>query len=150
MQSTSFFLSVMKVKFRQWIFFNSCAVANFVFLCGLCVNSSSMVAHPNRLLIHAALPGMAYYGGLGLFVFPWRLDFSLIPQISHVIMSLNVVNEVVESVKTRDYENGFLGLGLGLLAWLPFIYLQNKYIYTHPEEVDAILFNPEENEGNAK
>ncbi|KAF0977798.1 hypothetical protein FDP41_003120 [Naegleria fowleri] len=146
-QSTSFFLGPLKCKVHQWVFFNACAVANLTFLCGLAMNSPLVMnilnLQASRIGIHAALPGMMYYGGLGLIVFPWRLDFSLIPQFSHTIMTLNVARELNETLSTGDYQNGFLGLALGLLFWLPFICWQNKYFYTHPEEAESILFQPE-------
>ncbi|EFC45361.1 hypothetical protein NAEGRDRAFT_79464 [Naegleria gruberi] len=143
LQSTSFFLGALKIKIKQWLMFNSCAVANYSLLAAL---ASSHVLDENysRMMVHASLPGLMYYGGLGLVVFPWKLGMNLIPQFSHLIMSANVLMELNKTLAVGDFENAFKGTMLGLLFWLPFIFIQNKYLYSHQEEASEILWNPEE------
>jgi len=93
----------------------------------------------------ATLP-MIFYGFQGLFVFRWG-GFNFIPQIAHIIMTLNVGSVWWETMFfLLDFEVAFKGMVVGMFIWFPFIYQQQKYFYAHPKEADEFLFNPRWNE----
>ncbi|KAL9651175.1 hypothetical protein ABK040_008247 [Willaertia magna] len=137
-QSTSFFLGMMKVKPIQWLMFNACAPVNISFIIGMLAEYFL----DNRILLHSSIPGFLFFGGMGLVMFPWK-GMALIPQFSHIVMVSNALRELYKTYQQKDYEQGFLGLTLGCFLWIPFIYFQQRYFYTHPEEVNKILLNPE-------
>ena len=84
-QSTFFFLVVMKVKFVEWIVFNACAPSNITFLIGFAL----FLLFKNRTVLYMAILPMFFFGVLGLFVFPWN-GVNIILQIGHMLMTLNI------------------------------------------------------------
>lgn len=132
--SMYYFFGVAKVSFVQWAVFNACAPSSLAFLLGFAI----FLLTGNRIVLHAAILPMFFFGGLGLYLFPWS-GYNLIAQVSHVIMFLNVLYTVFITLKTNDYKPATLGLLLGIAVFSVFINYQQTYANTHPEEVQSVL-----------
>ncbi|HEX2954945.1 MAG TPA: hypothetical protein VHR47_13325 [Bacillota bacterium] len=134
LNSTYFFLVVRHVKPIEWLVFNACAPANFAFLVGFIV----YLIFKDRTLLHAALLPLFFFGGLGLFLFPWS-GYNLIAQFSHVIMTLNIAVTLYTTFRTGDFKAATLGLFLGILIFAPFIGFQQNYTNSHKDAMGRIL-----------
>lgn len=132
--STYFFLGVTKVKPIEWIVFNACAPSNIAYLIGFVI----FLLTKNRIALHIGILPMFFFGGLGLFLFPWS-GYSLIAQFSHIIMVLNMVWAISTTLAAGDYKAVALGLLIGIGIFAPFIGYQESYARTHPEDFQRIL-----------
>lgn len=132
--STYFFLGVSKVKPVEWIVFNACAPSSIAYLIGFVI----FLLTKNRIALHIGILPLFFFGGLGLFLFPWS-GYNLIAQFSHVIMVLNMAWAVYGTFSTGDYKAAALGLLIGIGIFAPFINYQQTYAYTHPEAFQKIL-----------
>ena len=133
-QSTVFFLGILKAKFVEWIVFNACAPSNISFLIGFIL----FLLLKNRTVLHMAILPMFFFGTLGLIVFPWN-GMNIIPQIGHIIMTLNIGWVVLATFKTNDYKTAAIGLLLGIVVFSIFIGFQQNYVTTHPEDFKRIM-----------
>lgn len=133
-QSTFFFLVVMKVKFIEWIVFNACAPSNITFLIGFVL----YLLFKDRTVLHMAILPMFFFGVLGLFVFPWN-GVNIFPQIGHMLMTLNIGWAVFVTLHTHDYKAATLGMLLGIAVFSVFIGFQQQYVGTHLEDFKRIL-----------
>jgi len=133
-QSTFFFLIVMKVKLIEWIVFNACAPSNITFLIGFVL----FLLFKDRTVLHMAILPMFFFGVLGLFVFPWD-GVNIIPQIGHMLMTLNIGWAVFVTLNTHDYKAASIGMLLGIVVFSVFIGFQQQYVATHPEDFKKIL-----------
>lgn len=133
-QSTFFFLVVIKVKCIEWIVFNACAPSNITFLIGFVL----YLLFKDRTVLHMAILPMFFFGVLGLFVFPWN-GVNIIPQIGHMLMTLNIGWAVLITLHTHDYKAATIGMLLGIVVFSVFIGFQQQYVATHPEDFKKIL-----------
>ena len=133
-QSTFFFLVIMKVKFVEWIVFNACAPSNITFLIGFAL----FFLFKDRTVLHMAILPMFFFGVLGLFVFPWN-GVNIIPQIGHMLMTLNIGWAVLVTLNTHDYKAATIGMLLGIVVFSVFIGFQQNYMATHSEDFKKIL-----------
>jgi hypothetical protein len=85
-----------------------------------------------------AIPPLLFFGGLGLFLFPWS-GHNLIAQFSHSVMVANVLWVLYGTFGKADYRAGFLGLLVGVVISLPFIGFQQSYVSSHPQDMKRIL-----------
>jgi hypothetical protein len=134
MQSTFFFLVIMKTKCVEWIAFNACAPANITFLIGFTL----FLLCKDRTVLHMAILPMFFFGVLGLFVFPWK-GVNIIPQVGHIIMTLNIGWAVLITLNTHDYKAATIGMLLGTVIFSVFIGFQQHYVATHPEDFKRIM-----------
>lgn len=132
--STNYFLNVMKVSPVEWLVFNACAPSNIAYLIGFVV----YLATKDRTALHIAILPLFFFGGLGLFVFPWN-GFNLIAQVSHILMVSNIAWVLFETFTTSDYKAAAVGLLLGILVFAPFIGFQQNYVASHPEAFSRIM-----------
>jgi hypothetical protein len=132
--STYFFLGVSKVSFLEWLVFNACAPSNIAYLIGFVI----FMFTKDRTALHVAIIPLFFFGGLGLFLFPWS-GFNLIAQVSHIIMVLNMFWTLCGTFRTSDFKAAALGLLIGVVLFLPFINYQQMYAYTHPAAFQKIL-----------
>ena len=133
--STNYFLRMRKARVAEWIFFNACAPSSLCFLLGF----ATFWATGNRVVMHAATIPMLFFGGIGLYVFEWRGP-SLFAQVGHIVMTANVLRNVVSTwAAAVDFESAFLGMLLGSVVFLPFICLQQLYVYAHPKAFRRLL-----------
>ena len=132
--STHYFLGVSKASIVEWIVFNACAPSSMVYLVGFAL----FLACRDRTVMHVAVLPMLFFGGLGLYLFPWS-GFNLIAQLSHVLMVLNVAWALGRTFSTADYRPAFLGMLIGTILFSPFITYQQMYAYTHREASKRVL-----------
>jgi hypothetical protein len=133
-QSTFFFLRVLKVKFIEWIVFNACAPSNITFFIGFIL----FLLLKDRTIIHMAILPMFFFGVGGLIVFPWS-GMNIIPQIGHIIMALNIGWTIFVTINTTDYKAATVGLLLGIAIFSFFIAFQQNYVASHPEDFKRIM-----------
>ncbi len=131
LNSTFFFLAVLKSGMIGWLMMNTCAPGIALFVVGFLLGSPVV-------MVAAAVP-MFRYGKGGLFVFGWD-GYNLTPQIGHVLMTLAVIYVMVYIVRNRAWRTSGLGLALGLAILIPFMVLQTWWFNAHPE-MPAMLFS---------
>lgn len=134
LNSTYFFLGVSKVKFVEWLVFNACAPSSIAYLIGFVI----FLLTGSRIALHISILPLFFFGGLGLFLFPWN-GYHLIAQISHLIMVLNMLWALYTTIATGDYKAVALGLLIGIGIFAPFIGYQQSYVNSHPEDFQRIL-----------
>jgi hypothetical protein len=132
--STFFFLKVLKVKLVEWLCFNACAPSNITFLIGFLL----FLCFKNRIALHIAILPMFFFGFLGMFVFPWKSK-NLIPQLGHIIMTLNIGWTIYITFITADYKTATIGTLLGIVLFSIFISFQQLYVASHPQDLKRIL-----------
>lgn len=132
--SMYYFFIIAKATGLEWLVFNACAPSNIAYLIGFTL----YLATGNRILLYSAVLPLFFFGGLGLYLFPWD-GFNLIAQISHIIMVLNLGWALAGMFREHDYHRAALGLLLGILVFAPFINFQQTYAYSHPEAFQRIL-----------
>jgi hypothetical protein len=137
-QSTYFFLCIKNVNFIAWITFNACAVANITFLVGFIL----FLIFRNRTVMYMAILPLFFFGTCGLFVFPWS-GMHIIPQIGHIIMTLNMIVIITDLYKEKDFKAGATGLLIGTFVFAWFLGLQQNYVYRHMDEFQRIIGFPE-------
>ena len=132
--STYFFLGIQKVTFIEWIVFNACAPASITFLIGFVLS----LTVKDRTVLHMSILPMFFFGFLGMFVFPWK-GYNIIAQISHVIMSMNIVWVLITTFMAKNYQPAVIGLLLGITVFSVFIGFQQNYAAAHREDMQRIL-----------
>ncbi len=146
LNSTYFFLCRAKTSVRDWLGFNCCAPAIFLFALGYFVDC--------RALSALALPFMTFFGVGGLFVFEWK-GVHLISQVGHTLMTMAIVltwyqvyfetynNESQSPAILRQYIVGFM-ISTILVPFL--LAVQQRYAITHWERFMALMKPPEAKE----
>ncbi len=129
-----FFLRVLKVSFQGWVFLNACAPAIITFLAGFV----AWLVWKNRILLPVSTLPLFFFGTLGLFVFPWE-GMNVIPQASHILMTLAMVWVLVNTFRFDDWKNAAIGLLIGILIFAPFIGFQQNYVRMHPEQFQRMI-----------
>ncbi len=81
---------------------------------------------------------MVFFGMMGLFIFPWG-GVANIPQVGHLVMTLNVIWAVYTIVKTADYKALALGLLASIILYVPFIAYQQIYCRMHTDDLQRII-----------
>ncbi len=71
-------------------------------------------------------------------MFPWS-GMNIIPQIGHIIMTLNIVWTIFVTIKTNDYKAAAIGLILGIVIFSFFIGYQQNYVASHSEDFKKIM-----------
>lgn len=135
LNSTWFFLGIAKVSIIQWVVFNACAPSSIAYLLGLFMYFQTL----NKLWLSIAIIPMMFFGSIGLFVFPWDTWTDLLVQMSHIVMTINIVWSLKIVLKERDYESLGKGLLISTLVFIPFIAFTQDYCRNHAEEVMRYL-----------
>jgi hypothetical protein len=133
-QGSVYYLVVRKVKIIEWLFFNACSPSNLTYLIGFLIY---LITRDMTLLYLGILP-MFFFGTLGMFVISWK-GMNIIPQIGHIIMTLNIIWLVVFTFIDNSYKYATIGLLLSILIFTVFIGLQQNYIRSHQEDFERIL-----------
>ena len=137
LQSSFFYFVRLKVRFIEWLFFNPCATSNIVFLIGFLFS----LFKGDRTLLHLAILPMFFFGTLGMFFLSWS-GMNIIPQVGHLIMTLNIVFAIYTTFTTNDYKAATIGLIFSIVVFAIFISFQQAYVRTHPDDFIRILVNP--------
>jgi hypothetical protein len=132
--STYYFLGLAKASLVEWIVFNACAPSSIAYIIGFVI----YMITKDRTALYVAILLLFFFGGLGLFLFPWS-GYNIIAQVSHTVMVLNIVWVLFGTVRTGDYKAAALGLLMGIMVFAPFINFQQTYAFSHPEAFKRIL-----------
>lgn len=132
--STGFFLGKLKVSLLEWIVFNACAPSSLAYLIGLVLFFTTR----NKIWLTIAAVPIFFFGTMGLFIFPWG-GFNLIAQVSHILMTLNLIWAFTVVFMFLDYKALGSGLFVSLILFIPFITYQQMYCRSHAEDLMRIL-----------
>lgn len=132
--STFYFLIILKVSAAEWMVYNACAPSSIVHLIGV---SIWWLKKKNIFLLIAIVP-MYFFGTMGIFNFSWKGN-NLFAQISHVVMTLNIIYVIYLSFKRADYKGFFMSLLISTICFMPYISYVQYYCRTHSEDVVRIL-----------
>lgn len=129
LNSSYFFLAMLKLSIGKWLAFNACSLAIIVYL--LCF-AFYIITKKEYLLAIPLLP-LYYYGTMGLFVMPWNAA-NTFAQITHIIITVNVLWLLYVLLKEHKLESLGKGLLIGILVFVPiFAYIQS-YTQLHMNE----------------
>lgn len=134
--STVFYFGKLKVGFIEWLFFNPCGISNIIFLIGI----TFFLLTSNKTLIYIAILPMLFFVTLGMFYLAWN-GINLIPQIGHIIMTLNIAWNIYEIYKSQNYQSATTGLLVGIIIFSFFIAQQQSYVRKHPEDFKRVLID---------
>jgi hypothetical protein len=129
LNSAYFFMSVVKLGIGEWLAFNACSLSIISYLTCFILFK---ITKKDFCLVIALVP-LYYYGTMGLFVIPWNAVNSF-AQITHIIITLNVIWLLYIMLKESKYESLGKGLLIGILVFVPvFAWVQN-YSQLHMAE----------------
>jgi hypothetical protein len=137
-QSSAFYFVKLKVRFIEWLFFNPCATSNITFLIGFAL----YLFKGDRTLLHLAILPMFFFGTLGMFFLSWS-GMNIIPQVGHIIMTLNIALTIYTTFTTRDFKAAVTGFIMGIVIFAPFIAFQQTYVRNNPDDFNRIVINAE-------
>jgi hypothetical protein len=121
--STFFFLKMMKSGIDGWLMMNSCAPSILIFFTGFILRSPA-----------AAVAGsvwMLRYGTAGLFVFGWTGP-NLAAQAGHLLMTAAAAWTLAECIRHRRWKSLGIGLAVGVFSLAPFMAAQGAWFKAHP------------------
>ncbi|HAQ64554.1 MAG TPA: hypothetical protein DCR43_01650 [Bacteroidales bacterium] len=134
LNSAYFFLSVVKLTISEWLAFNACSLAIIAYLvCFTCFQITQ-----KHFFLAIALVPLYYYGTMGLFVIPWNAA-NLFPQITHIVITLNVIWILYVLLKDSSYESTGKGLLVGVLVFVPVFAVVQNYSQLHLAEFMQML-----------
>ncbi|SCM58751.1 putative protein {ECO:0000313/EMBL:EGD34952,1} [Petrimonas mucosa] len=134
LNSAYFFLATAKFGLMQWLAFNACSLSIIAYLaCFICFQ----ITRKDLVLAIALLP-QYYYGTMGLFVVSWDAA-NLVPQITHIIITLNVIWIIFLLLKGSKYESLGKGLLIGVLLFVPLFAIIQNYSQAHMAEFMELL-----------
>lgn len=129
LNSAYFFLSVVKLTISEWLAFNACSLAIIAYLvCFACFQ----ITQKDFFLAIAFVP-LYYYGTMGLFVIPWSIA-NLFSQITHMVITLNVIWILFVLLKDSSYKSTGKGLLIGVLVFVPVFAVVQNYSQLHLAE----------------
>jgi hypothetical protein len=134
LNSTYFFLAIAKVSVLQWIVFNACAPSSLACIAGFVL----FWKDKNKMWLAVATIPIFFFGTMGLFIFPWSGN-NLIAQMSHIVMTLNMLWGLWIILKNNDYVALGKGLLLSTALFIPFISFTQAYCRIHADEVMKVL-----------
>jgi len=108
-QGSIYYLVMQKVKFIEWLFFNACAPSNLVYLIGFVF----YLITKDKTIIYLGLLPMFFFGTLGMFALPWH-GMNIIPQIGHIIMTLNIGWLIISTFREISFRQATIGLLLSI------------------------------------
>lgn len=126
LNSAYFFISIVKFQIGEWLVFNACSLAIISYLvCFACYQISK-----KDFFLAIALVPLYYYGSMGLFVVPWNAA-NMFSQITHIIITLNVIWILFVLVKDLRYDSLGKGLLIGVLVFVPVFAVIQTYSQSH-------------------
>lgn len=133
--STYYFLGIVRVNLLEWIVLNACAPSSIAFMTGLLIYFLTS----ERMWLTIAVVPMMFFGTMGLFVFPWSSGTDLLVQFSHITMTANIVFGLWIVLKNRDYKALGTGLLISISLFIPYIAFTQAYCREHAESVMKYL-----------
>jgi len=134
LNSAYFFLSIVKLGVGEWLAFNACSPSIMAYLfCFACFQITK-----KDFFLAIPLVPLYYYGTMGLFITPWNAD-NLFAQITHIIITINVIWTLYVLLKESNYESLGKGLLIGLLVFVPVFAVIQTYSQIHTAEFMQML-----------
>lgn len=134
LNSAYFFISIVKLQIGEWLAFNACSLAIISYLiCFACFQ----IFKKDFFLAIAMVP-LYYYGTMGLFIVPWNAADTF-SQITHIIITLNVIWILFVLLKESRYESLGKGLLIGVLVFVPVFAIIQTYSLLHMAEFMQML-----------
>lgn len=134
LNSAYFFISIVKLQIGEWLAFNACSLAIISYLiCFACFQ----IFKKDFFLAIAMVP-LYYYGTMGLFIVPWNAA-DIFSQITHIIITLNVIWILFVLLKESRYESLGKGLLIGVLVFVPVFAIIQTYSLLHMAEFMQML-----------
>jgi hypothetical protein len=126
LNSAYFFISIVRFQIGEWLVFNACSLAIISYLvCFACYQISK-----KDFFLAIALVPLYYYGSMGLFVVPWNAA-NMFSQITHIIITLNVIWILFVLLKEFRYDSLGKGLLIGVLVFVPVFAVIQTYSQLH-------------------
>lgn len=136
LNSAYFFVYTAKFEILDWLAFNACSVAIIIYLfCFILF----LISKKDFFIAIAILP-LYYYGTMGLFVISWDAE-NIITQITHIIITLNVIWILSVLLKKFRFESLGKGLLIGMLLFVPMFVVIQQYSQQHMDEFLQLLQN---------
>ena len=132
--SSYFFLVQLRLSVGKWLAFNACSMAILTYL--LCFVLFQMTK--KEFLLAIPLLPLYYYGTMGLFIMPWN-EANVFPQLTHIIITLNVLWVLYRLLKGNKFESVGKGILIGLLVFVPVIACIQSYTQVHMQEFLQVL-----------
>lgn len=129
-----YFFAQLKVSLLQWAMLNACSPSSLVYL--LCF--LLFIWKKKAVLLPLALLPMYYFGTMGMFTFGWS-GANIFAQMSHIVMTLNIVWVIYLFVKNANYQAFAKGLLWSILLFVPYIAYAMYYCRIHAEDVSKLL-----------
>jgi hypothetical protein len=134
LNSAYFFIAIAKFGLVDWLAFNACSIAIIVHsVCFTCFQITK-----KEFFLAISLVPLYYYGTMGLFVMPWDVA-NMFSQITHIIITLNVIWILFSLLKEFKFESLGKGLLIGVLVFVPLFALIQSYSQLHMEEFMQLL-----------
>ena len=134
LNSAYYFISTVKLSIGEWLAFNACSLAMIVYLvCFACFQRTK-----KDFFLAIALVPLYYYGSMGLFMVPWDAA-NTFSQITHMIITLNVIWILFVLLKESRYESLGKGLLIGVLVFVPVFAVIQTYSQLHAAEFMQML-----------
>lgn len=134
LNSAYFFLSVVQLQIGEWLAFNACSLSMIAYL--VCFTGFHITKKAFFLAI-ALLP-LYYYGTMGLFIIPWNAA-NMFSQITHIIITLNVIWVLWIFLKESHNESLGKGLLIGVLVFVPVFAVIQNFLQLHAAEIMRML-----------
>lgn len=125
--SSNYYLRIVKFPVTAWFFFNICFFSVLIFLVGFFLK--------NKMIMSASIPFLTYFGTVGMFVFSWQ-GMMIIAQIAHIFMTLAIIYIILESIRGKEWKRPIGGFLVGLIIFLLFLPIHQRYIKNHPEYLE--------------
>ncbi|MDD4591625.1 MAG: hypothetical protein PHG06_14535 [Parabacteroides sp.] len=134
LNSSYFFLVVLRLSIGQWLAFNACSLAIIIYLISFVVS----LVKKNSIWLSIALLPMYYYGTMGLFIMPWN-GVNLFAHITHLIITGNIIWAIFCIYKEHKYAESGKYLLFSMIIFVPVFTLIQTYNQTHLNKFMQIL-----------
>lgn len=132
--SSYFFLIVLKLSIWKWFLINACSLAIIVYL--LCYILHK-ITKKEYILAIPILP-LYYYGTMGLFMMPW-IETNIFPQITHIIITLNLLWLLYLLITQDNYKSLGKGLLISIIIFVPVFAVIQYYSQIYHNELMQII-----------
>jgi len=129
-----FFVGILKLSLGKWLAFNACSLTGIIYL--ICF-IAFRITKKDYLLAVPLLP-LYYYGTMGLFIMPWN-ESNMFAQITHIIITLNILWIVFAFLRERKFESLGKGLLWGIAVFVPVFAGIQTYVQIHMNEFTNAL-----------
>ena len=134
MNSSYFFLAILKLSIGSWLAFNACSIAIIVYL--ICF--VFYLKTKREFLLAIPLLPLYYYGTMGLFLMPWN-GSNVLAQITHIVITINVLWLLFQLLKECKFEALGKGLLFGVIVFVPVFAIVQSYTTLHMNEFIEVL-----------